>query len=173
MTARSPQTPSTAAFAAKFRDAIRVGFQWDRFFAENWPVELVTIETREALGRCYMPWYIGVAGEEVAYDHPEAAPMSLADVPKAVTLLNAERRADISKYVDEFRAANGVVEFEAPTYAMSGDRYFILDCNHRLSALALSAEPFRVMLWNVCGPQDSGGLLDLIHFAPPQAVEKP
>lgn len=168
MATKTPQTPSPAAFAAKFRTAIRVGFQWDRFFAENWPVELIEIDTREALARCYMPWYIGAAGEEVAYDHPEAAPMSLADVPKAVALLNEERRMDISKYVDEFRATDGAIEFEAPTYGMSGDRYFVLDRNHRLSALALSAEPFRVTLWNVRGPRHSGGLLDLVHFEPPK-----
>ena len=160
--------PTPSAFTETFRDAIRVGFNWDRFLAEKWQIELVTLESPDDLTRCFMPWYIGTIGDEVAYDHPEAAPMSLHDVPKAMQLLNEERKADIQNYVDLFRKEKGVIEFTAPTYALPDDQYFILDRNHRLSALALNAVPFRVTLWNVRGPLESDGLLDLIHWMPPR-----
>ena len=94
--------------------------------------------------------------------------MSLHDVPKAMPLLNEERKADIQNYVDLFRKEKGVIEFTAPTYALPDGQYFILDRNHRLSALALNAVPFRVTLWNVRGPLESDGLLDLIHWTPPR-----
>jgi len=162
------QPLSSASFAKTFRDVIRVGLNWDRFSAEEWPVELVTLDSPSALARCFMPWYIGAKGDEVAYDHPEAVPMSLSDVPKAIELLNEERRADIQQYVESFRSEQGVIKFAAPTYALPDDQYFILDRNHRLSALALNAVPFEVTLWNVRGPLDPSGLLDLIHWIPPR-----
>jgi hypothetical protein len=160
----SEMTPET--FAANFRKAIRVGFNWDRFFQEAWPIERRTLTTPAALGRCFMPWYIGKTGEEVAFDHPEAAPMSLADVPKATAILNNERQSDIQEYVREFGKQDGVVEFAVPTYAVRDQEFFVLDRNHRLSALTLVSPPFEVTLWNVCGPLDPDCLLDLIHWQP-------
>jgi hypothetical protein len=162
MAERSVITPHE--FADKFRDAIRVGFNWDRFFDEAWEVEAVTLDSREALGRCFMPWYIGKGGEEVAYDHQEAVPMSLADVPKAKPILNDERQKDVEDYVKEFKSQQEAIEFTAPTYALPDDCYFVLDRNHRLSALAISSVPFRVTLWNVRGPLDQECLLDLLHW---------
>ncbi|HEY4234375.1 MAG TPA: hypothetical protein VGM76_13165, partial [Lacipirellulaceae bacterium] len=94
-------------FAERFRDDIRVGFNWDRFLAESWPIEKVHLRSRTDLARCYVPWYIGKSGQEVAYDHDEAVPMSLSDVPKAVTLLNAERKEDIKKFLLEFAQSKG------------------------------------------------------------------
>lgn len=159
---------SPVEYDSTFRDVIRVGFNWDRFLNEKWPVEFVTLDSSESLSRCFMPWYIGAKGEEVAYDYPDAVPMSLSDVPKAVELLNEERRADIQQYVDSFRGQKGTIQFSAPTYALPDDRYFILDRNHRLSALAMNAVPFEVTLCNVRGPLDSDCLLDLIHWVPPR-----
>jgi hypothetical protein len=162
------QTPSPASFAETFREVIRVGFNWDRFFEEEWPIELVTLDSPSALARCFMPWYIGATGDEVAYDHPEAVPMSLNDVPKAMAILNEERQADIKEYVDSIRSQKGVIKFAAPTYALPDNQYFILDKNHRLSALMLNSVPFEVTLWNVRGPLDPSGLLDLIHWVKPR-----
>lgn len=44
--------PSPRQFAEKFREGIRVGFNWERFLAENWPIERISISDRESLGRC-------------------------------------------------------------------------------------------------------------------------
>jgi hypothetical protein len=152
------------SFAARFRDDIRVGFNWDRFLDESWPIELVTLNSPSALSRCFMPWYIGKTGDEVAYDDPEAAPMSLDDVPKVKGILNDERLADIREYVNSFKNYPGVIEFAVPTYALPDNQYFVLDRNHRLSALTLVSVPFEVTVWNVCGPLDPDCLLDLIHW---------
>jgi hypothetical protein len=162
MSERDAVTAQT--FASTFREVIRVGFNWDRFFAERWPIECVTLSTHEDLERCFMPWYIGKGGEEVAYDHPEAVPMKLTDVPKAKQILNDERQGDVEDYVELARKQEGAIEFIAPTYALPDDRYFLLDRNHRMSALALSKSPFRVTLWNVRGPLETDALLDLLHW---------
>jgi len=53
------------------------------------------------------------------------------------------------------------VRFSAPTYALPDDRYFVLDKNHRLSALALCDTPFEVELWNVRSTFEKECLLDL------------
>ena len=166
MAAHQPATP--VDFDKAFRDVIRVGFNWDRFLEGAWPIETVTLDSQESLSRCFMPWYIGAKGDEVAYDDPDAIPMNLSDVPKAVALLNGERRADIQQYVDKFRGQKDAIRFSAPTYALPDNCYFILDRNHRLSALALNPVPFEVTLCNVRGPLDPDGLLDLIHWVPPR-----
>lgn len=160
------------SFANAFRTVIRVGFNWDRFFEEGWPVEAVTLNSHADLMRCFMPWYIGKTGNEVNYDHPEAAPMNLGDVPATMQILNEERQGDIQDYVKKFNKERGVVEFTAPTYTLPENRHFVLDRNHRLSALMLAKAPFKVTLWNVCGPLDPDCLLDLIHFyKTPAAVQ--
>lgn len=151
-------------FAERFRDDIRVGFNWDRFLAESWPIEKVHLRSRTDLARCYVPWYIGKSGQEVAYDHDEAVPMSLSDVPKAVTLLNAERKEDIKKFLLEFAQSKGPITLTVPTYALPNDQYFVLDRNHRLAAVTLFPGTFDITLWNVHGPPDSDGLLDIIHW---------
>lgn len=158
------QSPTPEKFAEDFRDAIRVGFNWDRFLAEQWPIERVILDSPEMLGQCFTPWYIGTVGHEVPYDAAEAVPMSLRDVPKAAGILCAERRADIQGYVDKFRAESGTIRFAAPTYALPDGGYFVLDRNHRLSALTLCAQPFEVELWNVRGPHETECLLDLTHW---------
>jgi hypothetical protein len=141
---------------------------WQRFFAEKWPIELVTINAVPALSNCFMPWYIDAKGDEVAYDHHEAHPMSVKDVPRAMRLLNDERRADIYEKVESLEKADGVVRFDVPTYSLPAGQYFVLDRNHRLSALTLHPVPFEVTFWSVAGPLDPDCLLDLIHWTPPR-----
>jgi len=166
----TPELPTPAQFDEQFREHIRVGFNWKRFYDERWPIELVTLESIHDLKRCFMPWYIGTAGEEVAYDDEAAVPMNLLDVPKASAILNDERRADIQEYVKAFQEHPELLEFEVPTYALPNDECFVLDRNHRLSALTFVSTPFRVTLWNVRGPLESDCLLDLVHWLP---VESP
>lgn len=160
---------SGQSFADKFKEVIRVGLNWDRLYEERWPIVTVTLKTPEDLHRCFMPWYIGPDGNEVGYDDEHAVPMRLTDVPKSFHLLNKERKGDIQAYVDEFRRNKGIVRFMAPTYALPDNQYFILDRNHRLSALTLNEVPFEVTLWNVCGPLEQDGLLDVLYWLPPQS----
>lgn len=157
-------TPVT--FAEKFGKDIRVGFNWDRFVKEGWHIESVKLTDRDALRHCFMPWYIGKMGEEVAYDDPDAVPMCLIDVPKATHVLNDERQTDIHDYVRKFKTEGAPVEFSVPTYGLPEDKHFVLDRNHRLAAISLSSVPFSVTLWNVRGPHERECLLDLIHWLP-------
>jgi hypothetical protein len=154
-------SPTPEQFKEKFCESIRVGFNWDRFVTELWPIERVLLVSENDLGRCFTPWYVGKGAEELPFDHPHAVPMSLSDVPKAFAILSDERKADIQEKIDSFRGGPSPVRFIAPTYALPDERYFVLDKNHRLSALALSGKPFEVELWNVRGPFEKECLLDL------------
>jgi hypothetical protein len=156
-----PPSPTPEKFEEKFRESIRVGLNWDRFLAERWPIERVVLGSENDLGRCFTPWYVGKGGEELAYDHPHAVPMSLSDVPKAFAILNDERKSEIQEKIDTLRGGPSPVRFIVPTYALPDERYFVLDKNHRLSALALSGKPFEAELWNVRGPFEKECLLDL------------
>jgi hypothetical protein len=127
--------------------------------------------SKDDLGRCFTPWYVGKRGEELPYDDPHAVPMSLSDVPKAFTILSDERKADIQEKIDTLRGDPSPVRFIAPTYALPDDRYFVLDKNHRLSALALCGKPFEVELWNVGGPFEKECLLDLDFWLKDKANE--
>lgn len=155
------RSPSPKQFEEKFREAIRVGLNWERFLAEHWPIERVTLASEADLERCFTPWYVGKGAEELPYDHPHAAPMSLSDVPHAFTILSDERKSDIQAKIDKLRTGPSPARFIAPTYALPDGCYFILDKNHHLSALALSGKPFEVELWNVLGPLEKECLLDL------------
>lgn len=161
-----PRTPDE--FDAMFRSVIRIGFNWERFHKENWPIEHVTLSTPDLLTRCFMPWYIGEKGQEVAYDDRDAVPMRLCDVPHAMGLLNEERLKDIQDYVDQFHKEKNRIRFAAPTYRLPKEEFFILDRNHRLAALALHPFPFEVTLCCVNGPLEPDCLLDLIHWVPPR-----
>ena len=162
MSDRPPPTPEE--FEATFRDDIRVGFNWERFLAERWPIERVTLTDRAALDRCSAPWYVVRAGESVPYDDVHAFPMSLRDVPKAFEILSDERKADIRGKIEKFRDREGVVRLTVPTYGLPDGSYFVLDRNHRLAALVVTNFPFDVELWNVLGPPDKDALLDLHHW---------
>src|SRR4030095_15452263 len=94
-------SPTPEKFEEKFRESIRVGFNWDRFLAERWPIERVLVSKND-LGPCFTPCYVGKGGEKLPYDHPHAVPMSLTDVPKAFTLLNDDRKTDIQEKIDSF-----------------------------------------------------------------------
>jgi hypothetical protein len=162
MTSTDKITPDV--FAPKFREAIRVGLNWDRFFEQAWPVEFVTLTRRQQLSSCFMPWYINEIGAEVAYDDPEAVPMRLSDVSKSRAILNEERNADIKEYAMKFERQRQSIKFDVPTYRLPDDQYFVLDRNHRIAALTLVSVPFRVNLWNICGPLDAACLLDLTYW---------
>jgi len=162
MSARPSPTP--AQFEERFREDIRVGFNWDRFLAEKWPIEQVTLVSYPDLAHCFTPWYVGAVADEVAYDDPLAAPMCLHDVPKAFEILSDERKGDIQDKITKFREAEGLIRFAVPTYNLPDGGYFVLDRNHRLSALTLSEKPFEVELWNVRGPFEKECLLDLHHW---------
>lgn len=120
----SSQMPTPKEFESRFRDVIRVGLNWDRFLQEQWPIEVVKLNSQRDLARCFTPWYVGKSAEELPYDHPHAVPMSLSDVPKAFMILSDERRADIQVKIDLLRNASSTVQFIAqltrcPTTATS------------------------------------------------------
>jgi hypothetical protein len=160
----SPAPPSPRQFAEKFREGIRVGFNWERFLAEKWPIERISISDRAILGRCFMPWYIGKSGEDVAYDDAAGAPMSLTDVPKAMEILNDERKGDLQEKIEKLQRGDAGPRLIVPSYGLPDGNFFIMDRNHRLSAIMLTSGDFEIELWNVLGPHEEDCLMDLNHW---------
>jgi hypothetical protein len=151
-------------FEATFRPVIRVGFNWNRFLNERWPITVVRVVDRRTLGGSVLPWYLGSAGQEVPYDAPDADPIYLAQIPAVVASLNNARQSGIQEYVERFRA-QPAIEFSVPSYDLGSARQLALDGNHRLSALLLTEVPFTVTFFSVHGPMEPNCLLDLIHWA--------
>ena len=48
-------SPTHEEFEENFRESIRVGFNWDRFLRERWPIEMVMLVSENELGRCFTP----------------------------------------------------------------------------------------------------------------------
>jgi hypothetical protein len=169
MASGQPNTPP--AFADAFRQGIRVGFKWDRFLADNWPVRSARLTTPDGLRQCLLPWYLGGSGREVAYNEPDAKPLRLSSIPQVLDSLKADRQARIQRFVAQFKLATAPVEFSVPAYSLASDGYLVLDGNHRLSALTLSSVPFAISLWSVCGPLEDDCLPDLVHWSKSQSAQ--
>jgi hypothetical protein len=150
-------------YATEYRAVIRVGFNWNRFHKERWPIAAAQVVDRQMLGNSILPWYLGRTGQEVVYDAADATPIHLAQIPVVLASLNEQRQAGIQKYVYQFRSQPSV-KFSVPSYDLGNSRQLALDGNHRLSALLLTDVPFTVTFWSVRGPMEADCLLDLIHW---------
>ena len=52
-------------------------------------------------------------------------------------------------------------QFEFPVYALSENKYIVMDASHRLSALMMIEKDFSIHMWVVKGPIESNVLADL------------
>jgi hypothetical protein len=153
------------SFHNNFCSGIRVQFNWRRFFAENWPVELMAMYEKGQFGDIRLPWCLDTNNSFVSYDSPNASPVKLSDIGIWFEHLPSDRKMAIQKLKDEFGSGARSTKFEVPLYALPANHFLVLDGNHRLSALALSSLPFSVKMHVVKGPIDPTILPDLVHFA--------
>lgn len=151
-------------FVEKFGTEIRVLFNWNRFQKEWWPVKAIEIADLKTLKKCFVPWYLGISGEEVNYDDPTATPIVLSNIPTLLPKLRPDHRDGIIRYLNMFRNSSTPIQFDAAAYSVSQDQYLLLDGSHRSSALMLSTSDFSMSLHVVYGPLEKDCLPDLIHW---------
>jgi len=151
-------------FHAKFSNGICGMFNWQRFLADKWPVEIVELTDRQAFANLRLSWFLSPDSVFVAFDEPRATPVRLDDVQNWYPFLPREQRNRIEQMKREYLEGSRKLEFEFPSYAIPTNEHLVLDANHRLSALALSGASFLLHMFVVKGPIDPGALADLRHF---------
>jgi hypothetical protein len=150
-------------FHDKFCNGIRVMFNWERFFNEDWPIERLSLTDRQAFLGLKLPWYRGTDGF-VTFDTPNALPVCLAEIEEWYTLLSDKIRITIENMIQEFLYRSQKLEFDFPAYSLSKSEYLVMDGNHRLSAIALTDLSFMINMWVVKGPIDENVLKDLTYL---------
>src|SRR5260370_42402630 len=97
---------------------IRVNFNWVRFLAERWPIDLVLLQVQSEFRKCVLPWYFDVNGHEVKYDSIGAEPLNLMDLPKSFHSLTIDHQDGIKAKEAEFQAVRNPICFAVPAYAL-------------------------------------------------------
>ncbi|MBA2592597.1 MAG: hypothetical protein H0U97_10240 [Gammaproteobacteria bacterium] len=164
-----PETPPDL-FASFFRPAIRVCFNWDRLLEERWPIKVIVVDERQRLADFYPPWYLSPAGEEVGYLDIDARPFPLSAIPDSMKGLRRKRQDSIKRFSTIFTESRQPIHLVLPAYALTENRYLLLDGTHRAAALLLSDVVFRMMVFVVNGPLDAGAVADLVHWARPRRI---
>ncbi|WP_172122513.1 MULTISPECIES: hypothetical protein [unclassified Devosia] len=156
-----PPELTAADYREQFPD-ITVGLNWERFAAERWPIERRTLTNRQellgfhtffrkSLGRIMPHFLHWLASQQ----------MRMGDVVENFARIPAEHRASVEYFVAQWASSPGPLQLELPTYRFAPSEHFILDGNHRATAIALSGKPFRIELVSVVGPRERDALVDV------------
>jgi len=152
-------------FQSFFKDFIRIKLDWQRLSSEKVTVNLSVFDELEDPSAWYLPWYFNDIDEEVSYLAANANPLTLADIPKAISRLNSRRRGQIQELLSGFRNTTPQpVQVVIATYALPDGKHLIMDGNHRSSALILAGVKARLMVFEMLGPLDKELLPDLCHW---------
>lgn len=95
------------------------------------------------------------------YQNPNGVAVVLGNIREWYPLLAKQRLEKISEIKEQYTRGATATSFEFPSYALPKDEYLILDANHRLCALTLSAAPFDIRMFVVRGPWREAALADL------------
>ncbi|WP_405592239.1 hypothetical protein [Streptomyces sp. NBC_01190] len=159
-------------------DRIRTSLSWDLLAGldarGDGSVRLEKISTQVppyepgVLAGYFAPWY-GDGQDEVGHDHPGAVPLRHTEIAAAGAVLAPSRLARIESLRDQYAGRMGGAEISLllATYALGGNRFLVLDGNHRLNALArLIAQgcPVTLTEFRLTAPVDPVLLPDLAHF---------
>jgi hypothetical protein len=157
---------STQRFWLFFRPNIRVGIDWHRLDAEQWPVRTYSLYQLEDL-EFTLPWYTA-RGHEVSYNNPLATPLRLSAISDWFAQLRGERQRAIDRFCREYVSSRQPASLVLPVYRLNSERPgygLALDSNHRLAALYLARVPFKIIkVVEICGPLDPIALPDLRHY---------
>ena len=109
-------------FTGRFRSQIRVQFNWKRFLAEGWQTTETLLTSTSDLEGCVLPWYLGLNGEETAYDRLGARPLRLLEISERLESLDRARQACIWKYIQLYTQEKKPFTLAVPAYSLpNGD----------------------------------------------------
>src|SRR4028118_175427 len=152
-------------FKSFFKGSIRIKLDWQRLRSKEVTVNLSVFDELEHPSAWYLPWYFNDLNEEVSYLVANANPLTLADIPKAISRLNSRRRDKIQELLSGFiNTTPEPVQVVIATYALPDGKHLIMDGNHRSSALILAGVKTRLMVFEMLGPLDKELLPDLCHW---------
>ncbi len=158
-----PQMVSLDFFKTVFEQNITVLLNWDALSHSRAQarVNVKLLTSREELENLYTPWHLNAQQQEVGYDGTTDAPLKISQVQTSLSSLNPKRQKAITELAQSFSQYTKAVEFYVPLYKFSESQYFVLDANHKLSALYMSAVPFKIIAFVVEAPATTDILQDL------------
>jgi hypothetical protein len=132
-------------FERRYREHIRVAFNWNAFGDDAWTVDAVQLSLPRDAAKLWTPWNIPRGR---AATHSLGHTLSLREVIEDPSLIGDEQDT-LFKHENEL--VDGV-RIDAPAFALSGGRYLVLDHNHRIVAASLLQRTALLDLAVVSGP---------------------
>lgn len=154
---------------------VNVQIDWQRAFAEQWPICTVELHSIGEIRALYVAWYCGNNGplndfvekdgqQQRAYLVAGAHPVTVGEVADNVDAWT-EKRNRIGHYAYAFQTSPNPISVSLVSYALPEKRSLILDGNHRAVAAVLSGKEVTATLIVICGPCDPKALRDLKHWS--------
>ena len=142
---------------------IEAGLNWERFAAERWPVEYRVVTERDELLQFFTFFRSSLGRVMPHFLHWLASrQMRMGEVLRHIEQLPPRDRATIEHFRGQWQGGSEPIALQLPTYQFGGGEHFLLDCNHRATAIALSGRPFRIELFSVTGPRERDALVDSV-----------
>jgi len=137
--------------------------QWDICRRDCWPDKKISLDQSD-WKRIYTAWYLNDEEQQVHCDAPNAHPLRVVDAAARIDLLCKNHREKIISMASTFTPETSLPLVCLPAIELPNDQYFLLDGNHRVTALLSSKYEYPVDLWSLKPPMDRSVLPDLIHW---------
>lgn len=160
------QSPISARFTSRFPD-ITVGFNWQRFETENWPVEQALVVDRDRILRFHTFFRYSLGRINGHFLHwLNMRQMTVGEVLKKLHRVPKTDQDSIRYFASLYGAASEPVELSIPTFALPHGGQYLMDFNHRVCGLALSGVDFQLDVHSINGPLSADVLKDATHCKP-------
>jgi hypothetical protein len=134
---------------------IAVELDRERFRAQGWPVSTKVIENAHELDRCYSAFRLSLGRFNPRLLHWVLARQALiGEVAPQIDRLPPANQARLAPFLEDYAGRFGPVCLTLPAYGLPRGRLFVLDGNHRLTALRHLGCPFEVAFLVIDGPPD-------------------
>lgn len=143
---------------------ITVGFDWQRFAAEAWPVErrLTTKPTELARFHTFFRYSLGrINGHFLHWLFMRQ--MRVQEVVAKLERIPERDKQSIQYFAKTYAASAHPIALSVPAYALPGGGQYIMDLNHRLCGLALSGAPFELEIYSIQGPVTREVINDAVY----------
>lgn len=147
-------------FEETFRPDITVLLDWDKL-KKNYTLELKSFTKKNEISHFYTPWHLDYNNNEIDCFEAPKKPLNLHQVSEKIFLLNKNRQQSIIKLTDSFNKSQKRIIVNIPLFKLSENNFFILDGNHRMSALLRSNADFTIFAYIVVAPIKADILQDL------------